>query len=158
MKYQKIFNILIIFWLVYLSFTPKTEVVYKIMPELSHDTIYIEEQIRFDTMQATVANMYKVCDSLGIKFPKIVVSQAILESGHFKSPLFKRSNNPLGLYDSKNRRYYEFVHWTDAITAYKNMIEYKHKDGENYYDFLERINYAEDKEYISRIKRIEKRL
>ncbi len=38
------------------------------------------------------------------------------------------------------------------------MIEYKLKDGENYYDFLKRIGYAEDPDYIAKVKRIEKGL
>lgn len=94
------------------------------------------------------------CEYYRIKYPKIVVSQAILESGWFKSKVFKEYNNPFGLYNSKKADYYKFNHWSEAILAYKSMIEYKHKDGEDYYDFLQRIGYAQDSLYIPKIKRI----
>ena len=38
------------------------------------------------------------------------------------------------------------------------MIEYKLRDEEDYYDFLLRIGYAEDPEYISKIKEMENNL
>ena len=37
--------------------------------------------------------------------------------------------------------------------VYKRQVQYKYKGG-NYYDFLNRIGYAEDKEYTSKIGRI----
>ena len=35
------------------------------------------------------------------------------------------------------------------------MIEYKYKGGD-YYEFLDRIGYAEDKEYIKKVKAVER--
>ena len=90
-----------------------------------------------------------------IKEPKIVLAQAKLESGNYTSELFKRKNNFLGLYNSRKRQYFKFDHWSECILAYKDMIEYKHKDGEDYYDFLERIGYAEDPSYIRKVREIE---
>lgn len=93
-----------------------------------------------------------------VKEPKIVLAQAKLESGNFTSNLFINKNNFLGLYNSRKKEFFEFDHWSDCIKGYKNMIEYKLKDGENYYDFLKRIGYAEDPDYIAKVKRIEKLL
>lgn len=93
-----------------------------------------------------------------VKEPKIVLAQAKLESGNFTSNLFINKNNFLGLYNSRKKEFFEFNHWSDCIKGYKNMIEYKLKDGENYYDFLKRIGYAEDPDYIAKVKRIEKGL
>lgn len=95
------------------------------------------------------------CEYYGIKYPRICTAQAILESNNFKSELFKKYNNPLGLYNSRKKDYFKFKHWTDAIIAYQNMIEYRYKGGD-YYKFLDRIGYAEDNEYINKVKAIEK--
>lgn len=93
-----------------------------------------------------------------IKEPLIVLAQAKLESANYKSRLCKEKNNIFGLYNSKAQQYYNFDHWINCIIAYKNMIEYKQKDGEDYYHFLLRIKYAEDIEYISKIKSIVSKL
>ena len=61
-------------------------------------------------------------------------------------------------YNSKAKQYYNFDHWTNCILAYKNMIEYRHKDGEDYYHFLLRIQYAEDSMYINKVKSIVSKL
>ena len=48
--------------------------------------------------------------------------------------------------------------YKDCISGYKDMIEYKMKDGEDYYEFLIRISYATDPDYISKVKQIENKL
>ena len=58
----------------------------------------------------------------------------------------------MGLYNSKRKNFYEFSHWTQSIRLYKTSVEYKLKDGEDYYKFLERIGYAEDPTYVTNIK------
>lgn len=89
-----------------------------------------------------------------IKHPQIVYAQAVLETGHFKSNVCLNYNNLFGLYDSKNKDYYKFNHWTESIVAYKEWIQKKYQPPNNYYVFLEEINYASDKEYISILKSI----
>ena len=99
--------------------------------------------------------MLAACKYYGIKYPKIVTAQAILESGNFKSKVFKEYKNPFGLYNSREKDYFRFNHWTDAIFAYQKYIEYKYKGGD-YYLFLDSIGYAEDPDYIRKVKAIEK--
>lgn len=89
-----------------------------------------------------------------IKYPEIVLAQALLETGHFKSKVCREKNNLFGLYNSKTKSYYSFNHWWESVVAYKKLIEYKHKPKENYFSFLERIGYAEDPNYINKIKSI----
>lgn len=91
-----------------------------------------------------------------VKYPNIIYAQAILETGHFKSNLCINNNNLFGLYDSKNKKYYIFDHWKDCIIAYKEMVQYKYKDGDDYYKFLSDIGYAEDPKYIDKLKEIVK--
>ena len=74
-----------------------------------------------------------------VKHPKTVLAQAKLESGNYTSRLHRKNNNFLGLYNSRRGEYFKFNHWTDCIKGYKNMVEYKLRDGENYYRFLVRI-------------------
>ena len=94
-----------------------------------------------------------------VKHPQIVYAQAILETGYFKSDLCLNGNNLFGLYNSKKHRYYTFDHWKDCVIAYKEMVQYKYK-GDNdkppndYYKFLSDIGYAEDAQYIQKLKDI----
>lgn len=112
----------------------------------------------FLTIELNDSILYLALLHYEVKEPKIVLAQAKLESGNFTSNLFINKNNFLGLYNSRKKEFFEFDHWSDCIKGYKNMIEYKLRDGENYYDFLERIGYAEDPDYIAKVKRIEKGL
>ena len=100
--------------------------------------------------------LYLALIHYNIRHPKIVLAQAKLESGNFTSSHYKKRNNFLGLYDSKRKEYYKFNHWTDCIQGYKDMVEYKLRDNENYYNFLRRIKYATSENYIRQIKQIEK--
>ena len=109
---------------------------------------------------------YEISDSIlydalihyEVKYPKSVLAQAKLESGNYTSYVYRTKNNFLGLYNSRKKDYYEFEHWTQCIIAYKKLVEYKLKEGENYHDFLERIGYAEDPAYIDKVKTIESNL
>lgn len=109
---------------------------------------------------ANANTMLSACTYYGIKYPNIVTAQAILESGNFKSGLFKENNNPFGLYNSEKEEYFKFTHWTDAILAYQSMIEYKFNGNtqEHYYKFLEELPYATSNKYIDKVKAIESNL
>ena len=89
-----------------------------------------------------------------IEHPTIVKAQAILETGNFTSNLCIKNNNLFGLYDSKNKRYYSYNHWWESIIAYKKTIQKRYENSRYYYMFLEDIEYAEDKEYINKLKEI----
>lgn len=98
--------------------------------------------------------LMEALDYYGVKHPKIVYAQAVLETGHFKSDLCLNGNNLFGLYNSRKKEYYRFDHWTTSIEAYINFIQYKYKPPNDYYEFLDSIGYAEDPNYISKLKRI----
>lgn len=102
--------------------------------------------------------LYLALEYYNIKHPRVVLAQAKLESGNYTSYLCRKKNNFLGLYNSKKEQYFEFDHWSECILAYKKMIEYKHKDGEDYYHFLHRIGYAEDPAYLDKVRKIEQDL
>lgn len=99
--------------------------------------------------------LYLALEHYNIKHPRIVLAQAKLETGNYTSRHCIKGNNLFGLYNSKKKKYFQFNHWSESIEAYKNMIEYKHRDDEDYYEFLVRISYASDPNYISKVKQIE---
>lgn len=104
------------------------------------------------------STLYLALEYYNIKHPRIVLAQAKLETGNYTSKHCINRNNLFGLYNSRKKEYFSFEHWHHSVKAYKDMIEYKHRDDEDYYDFLLRIGYAEDPEYISKIKEMEKSL
>lgn len=86
--------------------------------------------------------------------PEIVYAQAILETGWFTSSLCLNSHNLFGLYNSKKMRYYKFNHWAESVVAYIKFVQYKYKPPNDYYKFLSDIGYAEDPNYINKLKGI----
>lgn len=89
-----------------------------------------------------------------VKHPEIVYAQAILETGHFRSKVYRECNNLFGLYNSRTKSYYKFDHWSESVVAYLDFIQDKYKPPNDYYKFLSDIGYAEDPEYINKLKRI----
>lgn len=99
-------------------------------------------------------NLYNELVAQGVDFPEIVTAQAILETGHFKSYACLQQNNLFGLRDNKGT-YMSFPHWTDAVAAYKKYIQrYNHPVPEDYYAYLQELGYAEDPQYIDKLKQI----
>lgn len=98
--------------------------------------------------------VYEACVYYNIHHPEIVVSQSILETGYYRSEGCKKDNNLFGLYNWRKKEYYKFTHWTESVKAYRDMIQYRYKNDEDYYHFLDRIGYAEDSLYIQKIKSI----
>jgi murein DD-endopeptidase MepM/ murein hydrolase activator NlpD len=117
-------------------------------------SIYIN--VRVDNKELTIENLYAALKKHGIKFPKIVLAQAILETGYFRSRVCNEHNNLFGLRHSKG--YYSFDHWEESVIAYKNKVQYKHRDGEGYYSFLKRIGYASAPDYINKVRGIASQL
>jgi len=85
---------------------------------------------------------------LDIKFPDIVYGQARLESGNFKSNVFKKYNNLFGFRKSE---YLYFRHWKECVAYYANWQKKYYKQGD-YFEFLTKIGYAEaDSIYKERV-------
>lgn len=115
----------------------------------------VEEEPAFFS-QSPEEGLADALDYYEIEYPEIVYAQAVLETGHFKSDLCIYHNNLFGLYNSKRRRYFRFNHWTESVEAYRNMIQHRYKPPGDYYKFLQRINYAEDPQYIKKLKKLVK--
>lgn len=79
--------------------------------------------------------------------PEIVLAQARLETGNFKSRRCRVDRNIFGI--KHNGKYAKYRRWQDCVADYKRRSRYK---GGDYYAFLRRIGYAADERYISKLK------
>lgn len=100
--------------------------------------------------ELTIPNLYQEIVNNGIRHPKIVLAQAILETGWFRSKACRNRNNLFGLTNPSTGKYYEFSHWTESVRAYYTKVQYRYKGG-NYLVWLRDIGYAEDPRYISSV-------
>ena len=100
--------------------------------------------------ELTIPNLYQEIIRNGIQYPRIVLAQAILETGWFRSPLCRNRHNLFGLTNPKTGKYYEFNHWTESVRAYYTKVQYKYKGG-NYLLWLRDIGYAEDPMYVREV-------
>ena len=82
---------------------------------------------------------------------KIVLAQARLETGNFTSKGCRVHHNLFGI--KHNGRYARYTTWKDSIKDYKERISSRYTNGD-YYTFLKRIKYAEEKNYTEKIKKI----
>jgi len=100
--------------------------------------------------------------ALNIKFPHIVLAQAKLESGHFKSKIFRENNNFFGMKVARCRPttnkgeqngHAYFDTWKDCLVDYAfYQAAYLHdiKTEDQYLAYL-KANYAEDPNYFTKL-------
>ena len=105
---------------------------------------------------------------LNFKYPHIILAQAKLESGHFKSTIFLENNNMFGMKEAKlranlakgtNRGHAYYETWQESVIDYalyySSYLRSINTEGE-YFEYL-RQNYAEDVTYVQRLKQIIKK-
>lgn len=120
------------------------------------DTIYVQG--------FSEENLIKYLKELNVKYPHIVLAQAQLESGYYKSKIFKESRNLFGMKraygrattaqgTSRGHAYYD--HWTQSVIDYalwSNKYLGRVRSEEQYFAFLGE-HYAEDPAYIAKLKK-----
>lgn len=107
----------------------------------------------------TKEEVYEALVKYKVKHPEIVLAQSILETGWYDCDNCSLSvNNLFGLWDSKNKRYFPYDTWEDSIGGYLRGIQYRYnsENYEDYYEFLEKIGYASDPNYIVKLKKLVK--
>lgn len=153
---QKVYNILMLFLigglygLYYIDYQEEHREPEKV------DVLRLE-QPEFLLSEKPGDDLMAVLEYYNVKHKNIVYAQAILETGHFRSKVCREYNNLFGLYNSRSKDYYKFNHWSESVVAYLNYIQYRYKPPNDYYKFLEEIGYAEDPQYITKLKNIVKR-
>lgn len=136
----------------------------KSTPKPSENTIRIEmvkdsvkvtskdKNVKIAQMKPKALNETNLKEELAknkIPHANIVLAQAKLESGNFKSDLVRTHQNIFGL--KKGNRYRRYSHWTECVKDYKKCISNRY-DGGNYYAFLNRIGYASHPNYTGLLK------
>ena len=122
------------------------------LAEIAGKDSHIYNNVETDAKELTIENLYAALKKHGIKYPKIVLAQAILETGHFRSRVCNEYNNLFGLRHSKG--YYSFNHWEESVIAYRDKVQYKHRNGEDYYAFLKRIGYSTSRDYVRKVREL----
>lgn len=115
----------------------------------------VEQQVK-DTVPILILkpNVEAVQDDLiyyNVKYPDVVLQQAIWETGWFKSNVCKEYNNLFGFKTDKG--YLKFDTWEESIKYYKNWQNRKYKGGD-YYHFLDTLPYSGDSLYKDHLKSI----
>ena len=112
-------------------------------------------------------SVYQEILNLDIKFPDIVLAQAVLESGNFVSKIAKQNNNLFGMRMPKVREttavgqrngYARYYNWKDSVKDYKLwqdalLKRYPNMTRGQYKTYINRI-YSTGKNYISKINLI----
>ncbi|NMB81911.1 MAG: glucosaminidase domain-containing protein [Ignavibacteria bacterium] len=104
--------------------------------------------------------LYRMLFIYKIKHPEIVWKQAMLETGWIKSPISKEGKNLFGMkYNNRGFCSGEKYGHASYDTYYHSLADYKawqdnYYKGGDYYEFLIRIGYAEDNNYIEKLKQI----
>ena len=117
------------------------------------NTIKDKNQAENNLPKLTIPNLYKEIIRNRILYPKIVLAQAILETGWFRSSVCRNKHNLFGLTNPRTGKYYEFNHWTESVRAYYTKVQYKYKGG-NYLLWLDEIGYSENSNYIKTIIKV----
>lgn len=134
-------------------FTPKTTVVYKEINKPNQPIISADTDTVKPYSSLVDSNVYREIVSQKIYHPDIVLAQAKLETGNYKSKACTAYNNLFGL-RKPDGSYYKFNSWQESVKAYKDWVQNKYIPPNDYYDFLDSIGYAEDGNYTSKLKDI----
>jgi hypothetical protein len=76
----------------------------------------------------------------------------MLETGYLRSNQCLENNNLFGWFGNV---YLSFPNWITSIKYYSEWQQKYYKGGD-YYKFLEEYNFAEDKDYIKKLKQMER--
>lgn len=112
------------------------------------DTLYVKVPYKLPPL--TKENLKAELIRQNVPHHEIVLAQAIHETGHFTSRVCRVQNNLFGL--RKGNTYRSYSDYSKCVSDYKRLISSRYKGGD-YYEFIRRIGYAEDVEYINKIKK-----
>jgi flagellum-specific peptidoglycan hydrolase FlgJ len=112
---------------------------------VKHDTIYAKTIVPKLSKKSVLAELKRQ----NVPHPNIVLAQSILETGNYSSKLTRTHNNIFGL--KKGNKYKKYNNYSECISDYKKRISSRYKGG-SYYEFLEKIKYAENPSYTSILK------
>jgi len=121
----------------------------------------VETCMVYPSNELTKENVYAEIMRCDVKFSDIVLRQAILESGWFKSHNCLVRNNLFGMTGgsktgTNEHGYKIYDHWRHSVQDYKVWQQKRiTEDCADYYDFLSQWKYAESPEYENKLKSID---
>lgn len=111
----------------------------------------------------SVEKLENYIEELNLQYPEIVMAQAIIETGNFKSTIFRENNNLFGMKVAKIRpttnggEQYEHAYyttWRESVLDYA-LYQSRYLCGLSKEEYLQYLsNYAEDSTYIFKIKKL----
>lgn len=132
------------------------------LTNLSHieKELLVVDLQRDDFTEEKLADLLK---KLKIKYPEIVLAQARLETGGYKSRIFRENHNLFGMKEAVrrintaqgtqyNHAYYE--HWRESVydyAFYQCRYMGQVRSREEYFNLLSQ-SYAEDPVYVTKLK------
>ena len=148
----------------------RTEIIYdNIIDSILTSCEKIDKEVTEDwlkTLELNHENLELAMEFYDIEHADIVMSQALIETGHFKSYNCTKRHNLFGLVNSRQKRteanrnrYFVFNHWSESVKGYKDYVQYKFTDNKekwdnDYYVFLQRLGYAEDPTYVNKVRNL----
>ena len=132
------------------------------LSDLEKEILIVDINSRNEFDQDKLVVMLK---DLNVRFPHIVVAQSRLETGGYRSRIFKENNNLFGMKQATvrvntasgtqhNHAYYDT--WRESVydyAFYQASYLSKIKTEEEYFNYLSR-SYAEDSSYVIKLKNL----
>lgn len=112
---------------------------------VSRDTIYAYQTI----VPLTAGNVLAELKKQEVPHANIVLAQSKLETGNYTSYQCRKNKNLFGM--RKGTQYRKYNNWKESVSDYKRLISSRYKGGD-YYQFLERIRYAENPVYTEALR------
>lgn len=126
-----------------------------------------KETVKDSSSVLSYQNLYDEIVRNGIDHPEIVFAQAILESGHFKSKVFRENRNLFGMKMPRSRKtlakkslngYAFYTSWKESVADYKlyqqSYLKGKSSSKESYYSNLNKRYASIGGSYSSHLKKI----
>jgi flagellum-specific peptidoglycan hydrolase FlgJ len=109
--------------------------------------------------------MIRLAKDIGIKYIDVMVAQSKIETAHYTSPIFKANKNLFGMKlpgirkttaIGEQHNHADYVTWQQSVVDYKlwqDRVISKLNTKQKYLAYLHE-NYAENKQYVTLIKRM----
>lgn len=132
----------------------KSDSVHKIRID-SLNLCTVRHLLSFYDSSFSIENYRYAMKLVEVQHDTIVEQQHRLETSHFTSNVFRTKNN-LGGYMNNDTTYVKFKHWLDCVWYTKRfqMNRYDTSRYKDYWEFLDKLPYAEAKNYIKVVKTI----
>lgn len=132
------------------------------------EKLFLKEEVIIERYNEKFSenNLKKLLEKLHVKNIDIVIAQAKIETGNFKSKVFLENNNLFGMRQSRQRittstgtnlNHATYDNWQDSVIDYAiyQSTYLKSFNRNEYLDYLQ-ANYAENPNYVKLIKQMVK--